>query len=186
MSTTERDRKFAEVHRLRAEGKTWKEITAATGVPRATASQWVNDPTGEQTRRRKAGYRGTCEDCGGPTDGSNGRRGQPRRCRACQLRHQHEDRRWTREVIVEAFLRFNREVGRPPRACDLNPWLAERYGLSDASERRARFSEGWLPHLPTVQREFGSFNKAVEGAGLRPYDEALDRDWGPFRPRVSA
>jgi hypothetical protein len=37
--------KFAEVVRLRAEGKSFGEIQLATGIPKATASRWVKPPT---------------------------------------------------------------------------------------------------------------------------------------------
>ena len=181
-----RAEKVAEAQRLRGEGLLLREIAERMGVSLSTAGDWLSDPDRTKAKARRVKYAQPCVDCGNPTDGSGGYKVRRERCGECNRRHRHENRRWTREAIIEALQRFKLVVGRSPRAADLNPWLAERAGLSDAPERRARWDEGWLPHCVVVQREFGSFNAAVEAAGLRPYDEKLDRDWNAHKPRVAA
>jgi transposase-like protein len=60
----------AEALRLHAEGHSYAQITARTGVPRATISAWQSDPDGSKARARKESYRGTCAECGAPTTGA--------------------------------------------------------------------------------------------------------------------
>ncbi len=50
------------------------------GISRSYASVLYSDPDGEGYRRRRLSYRGTCEICGVPTDGSNGPAKAPKRC----------------------------------------------------------------------------------------------------------
>ena len=42
-------------------------------------------------------------------------------------------------------------------------------------------SDGHYPHLTTVRTEFGSWNAAIEAAGLRPFSEATDHNWSRAR-----
>ena len=44
------------------------EIGQALGIPTSTVGVYLADPSGEDARARRARYRGTCGDCGGPTD----------------------------------------------------------------------------------------------------------------------
>jgi transposase len=79
-----RAEKVAEAQRLRHEGFYYREIGERLGVSVSTADQYVNDPDLLKLRARKDSYRGKCEKCGGPTDGSNGPGGAPKRCNDCQ------------------------------------------------------------------------------------------------------
>ena len=68
---------------LRAAGLLQREIAVRLGVSRSYVAALYNDPDGAKARARKDSYRGTCESCGAPTDGSNGRGAAPTRCDPC-------------------------------------------------------------------------------------------------------
>jgi transcriptional regulator with XRE-family HTH domain len=147
---------------LRAEGLTGREIAARMGVARSTVDAWLNDPGGARLRGRKDTYRGVCEDCGAPTDGSNGTDAAPARCRECCDRVRHEERKWTPQTIVAAISRWAETHGRPPVATDWNASLARQRGRP---KREAAY-----PPVGVVQQEFGSWNAAIAAAGFTPFD----------------
>jgi transposase len=77
--------KVTEAQRLRAEGLKLREIGERMGVPLKTAANWLSAPDGSRLRARKESYRGTCVDCGAPTNGSRGRGpNAPKRCVSCE------------------------------------------------------------------------------------------------------
>lgn len=117
---TESRRRLAErAQALRGEGKLLREIAVELGVSRSYASALAGeDPLGAKSRVRKDGYRGECEECGGPTDGSNGLSGVPALCWECSHAAQSADKMWTRENVVDAIQRFAAANGRPPRASE--------------------------------------------------------------------
>lgn len=78
-----RAERAAEALALRAQGLTHQQIADRMGISRTYAQELCSDPEGEKVRARKASYRGTCEGCGGPTDGSNGRAKAPKLCLKC-------------------------------------------------------------------------------------------------------
>lgn len=106
--------------KLRAEGKTADQIAALLGCSRSYAAQLYGDPDGIQDFQRKRRYAGTCERCGGPTSGANGRALAAKICGECAHILGHEGRYWTRERVIEAIQRFAAEHGRPPTANDWN------------------------------------------------------------------
>lgn len=71
------------VLRLRGEGLSHRQIGERFSLGSTTTRNLVNDPDGSKTRERKRSYAGVCVDCGGPTDGSNGREKAPLRCQWC-------------------------------------------------------------------------------------------------------
>lgn len=101
-------------------GYTGLETARRHGVGHSFVYAVLNDPTGEGERKRKNRYRGTCEDCGAATDGSNGPTKAPTVCKDCAAIRQHEARHWTPERIIAAIQRFAREHGRPPTSTDWN------------------------------------------------------------------
>lgn len=115
---TERRRELADRARaLAAEGYLQREIAVMLGVSRSYASALASsDPLGEQARARKDTYRGVCEDCGAPTDGSYGPNNTPAVCDACSHLRQAADKTWTRDAVIDAIRRFHAAHGRPPRA----------------------------------------------------------------------
>src|SRR5918997_2450062 len=76
-------------------------------------------------------------------------------------------RRWTRELIIEKIREWDARYGEPPRSADWNPSLA-RWRAQEW--RAARYREGVWPSTNAAKRPFdGSFDAAVEAAGLEPH-----------------
>lgn len=136
--------------RLREQGKTSKEIAQLMGISRSYAAALFTDPTREADVTRKASYQGKCVTCGRPTDGSNGRAKAPTECIECFGARLHDERRWTRPVILDAINRFVAETGTRPSS---TAWL------------RAATRPSYAPGTTFVLREFGTWNAAMETAG---------------------
>jgi IS30 family transposase len=83
-----RAEKVAKAQELRRSGLKLREIGEQMGAAVSTVDGWLNDSDGSRLRARKASYRGTCEDCGGPTSGtSSGVAREPRWCKTCAQPH---------------------------------------------------------------------------------------------------
>ncbi len=169
---TRREELYPVIARLRdQEGLMWREIGARLGLSRSIVQEYYADPTGEKVRARKDRYRGSCVDCGAPTDGSAGPGKAPRRCIQCAAIVAGAERKiWDRDTIIAAIQWWAEEHGEPPGSADFNETQA-RTALHD--EARARRTErykakGAIPCHTTVYREFGSWNAALEAAGFRP------------------
>lgn len=115
--------------------------TLAPNKAPGRARKWCS----ERCRRRTL-YGGRCEDCGATTC-NGGAPPQPRRCLACASARKHAERHWTPEAIREALRAWAAEHGRTPT-------VPETVG------------DRALPPFATAQREFGSWNAALEAAGL--------------------
>lgn len=161
-----REEKVAEAFRLRGDGLLQREIAARMGVKLSTVNSWLTDPDGSRHKARKQSYVGSCEDCGAPTNGYAGKGKACRLCRECELRHRHEDAKWTTQSIVASIQRFEQRHGRVPSANDFNPAMARSVGDLAASERFYR--DGDYPHASMVQRIFGSWTAGVRAAGFEP------------------
>lgn len=157
--------KVAEAQRLRGEGLLMREIAERMGAAVSTVDGWLNDPDLAKLRARKDSYRGECVDCGAPTDGSNGRDATPKRCDPCGRVWRHENRYWTPEAIIGCIQAWADEHGGiPPAATDWNPNHAIKLGRP---EKAAKFwRDGCWPAVSQVQREFGSWNVAIQVAGF--------------------
>jgi hypothetical protein len=83
VNTTSRAERVREAQRLRAEGLLLREIGQRMGVAKTTVHAWLSDPDRSLEKARKDSYRGICDTCGGPTDGSNGASAAPTRCLQC-------------------------------------------------------------------------------------------------------
>lgn len=55
------------------------------GISDNYARDLINDPDGSKLRARKDSYRGKCQRCDGPTDGSNGAAKAPALCQGCYV-----------------------------------------------------------------------------------------------------
>ena len=142
MGTTglSRREKVAVARELREEGLLLREIAERLGVAKQTVHAWLTDPDGSRLRARKDSYRGICQECGGPTNGSRGPGRAPKTCLTCLT--------WSEEAILEALRAFAAVHGRSPRCCD------------------TRDTEGLLPNAKAVVRRFGSWNAGLVAAGL--------------------
>lgn len=134
---------------LREDGFTQVEIADVLGISRQYVSDLVNDPDGSKVRARKDSYRGTCETCGAPTDGSNGPGSAPKQCATCFNNRRHEERYWTKETVIAAIRRFAAENGRKPFSSE---W--------------SRNGPEYAPDVSLVLREFGTWNNAIAAAGF--------------------
>jgi hypothetical protein len=134
------------------------------GISRSQAYALLADPNGSREAARKRRYKGTCLDCGRETAYRVG--GFHERCHGCAQRQRAN---WDRAKIVAAVRRWTRRYGEPPAA---NDWSAAM--VRGRPEKVARLREGDWPSVPTVQHCFGSWNAAIEAAGLTPR---------PWRPR---
>lgn len=141
------------VQNRRSEGALLREIASELEIPLKTVHNWLYDPNREKAQARRDRYRGTCADCGVPTDGSNGPDRPSTRCRVCHNAKIAADARWTRATVVAAIREWADEHGTQPSARD---WL---------QPRRVR---GDTPPTKTVQRVFGSWSAAIAAAGFEP------------------
>lgn len=72
-----------EFFALRRQGWTGLAIAREFGCGSAFVYDVLNDPEGAKAKARRDTYRGVCERCGAPTDGSNGRDKAPPVCASC-------------------------------------------------------------------------------------------------------
>jgi Homing endonuclease associated repeat len=81
---------------------------------------------------------------------------------------------WTQERIIEAIQEWRERYHEPPRRTDWDPTRCEKLAdaaLVKADEWRKRatlFRIGEWPTPRTVTEAFGSWNNAIEAAGLTP------------------
>lgn len=178
--------RVAEMQALRAEGLKLREIAARLGVATGTVGNYLGDPDGSRDRARKASYRGTCEQCGASTDGSNGREKAPKLCHNCAPAQTGARRKvWTREALIAVLRSFAEEFGRAPAMADFNSYMT-RY--VHGNEQRAvlfdeRHASGEWPWASTFISEFGTWREACIAAGLTPNQPG---HWPNRRDRVAA
>ena len=67
-----RAERIQQITALRDEGHTTREIAEILNVSPSTVRNSLSDPDGLKQLRRRERYRGRCETCGSPTDGSAG------------------------------------------------------------------------------------------------------------------
>ncbi len=144
---------------LRSRGLRLREIAAELGVAISTVDSWLNDPGGERLRARKDSYRGRCQRCGQPTDGSGGPASAPRLCASCFRAQPHSLER-ARRLGGGAPQRYTDAelLGALRRAEELGLGTATRYSAHAGSQR--------LPSLATLIHRFGTWNDARRQAGL--------------------
>lgn len=123
-----------------------------------TVRSYLSDPDLGKLKARKARYAGVCRDCGNPTDGTPGVGKAAERCAECSILFQRRSARWTPTSVVAAMMRWEELFGRPPRASE---WRT-RSRLADLGIDDVR---DW-PLTSTVQEVFGSWNGALDAAGL--------------------
>jgi hypothetical protein len=152
---------------LRAAGVPLRQIAEQERCSVSTVNRAVNPAYAEQNRQgskaAKARRTGTCADCGAVTR-YNGRttRGASVRCLTCAARHSGQaKKRWTQDVIAAKIQQWNRIYGNPPKMLDWNPHRLDGHRL-------LRFQTGDWPGFTSVVRAYGSWNNAIQSAGLEP------------------
>lgn len=108
-----RAERYAQCKALRDQGLLLREIGERLGIATSTVFDVLSDPTGEKVRARKDSYRGVCDTCGRPTDGSAGASKAPKRCLDCIM--------WSREALlawVDGWA--DAHGGVPPRLSDFS------------------------------------------------------------------
>jgi len=143
---------------LREQGMVAREIAEQLGLTRSMVASVLADPDGSKQKKRRERYRGTCIDCGGPTDGSCGYASCTLRCAACAAVFQHENRKWTRETIIDAIQRWAAVHGRPPSALD---WVR-----SDQENNYPAFSSCYR-QKGIKEPPFETWADAIEAAGFK-------------------
>src|SRR5881392_3561673 len=103
-------------HFREVEGWSIAQIADRHGRAPATVKAYLYDPTGERARAVKARYRGYCRQCGADTSPRNGKGDAYLYCRRC--RPGAAERKWTRERVREAMLRWSELYGRAPSSYD--------------------------------------------------------------------
>lgn len=151
----------AVAREMRAGGSTLREISELLGRPISSVAEWCTDDAEAKSaarRRRslaKLGLIGKCADCGGETRGRTSGEPVPERCRSCSRAHETAV---AKARVIDALQR----------------WYAERGEVSarDWSTRTMRERSGadrfGAPFPSSVIRMFGSWNAAVEAAGITP------------------
>lgn len=73
--------------------------------------------------------------------------------------------RWSKEIVVEKIREWAELYGEPPTATEWNPGYAKAKGRPELVV--TFLADDW-PHSSTVQRIWGSWNKAIAAAGFEP------------------
>jgi AcrR family transcriptional regulator len=151
----ERRRAVALARHFRdAEGLSIAQIADRVGRSPATIKAYFYDPTGEKARAVKARYQGVCRGCGAYTQPRNGKGDAYRYCKAC---HPGAiERRWTRELVLDAMQGWRASYGRLPSSYDWSQTHARRCG----GELLERLAGGEWPAASVVTRLFGTWAAA--------------------------
>jgi hypothetical protein len=156
---TERRRAVALARHYReAEGLSIAQIADRLGRSPATVKAYFYDPTGQKARAVKARYVGVCRGCGAYTQPRNGKGDAYAYCKTC---HPGAiERRWTRERVLNAMLRWSTRYGRLPSSYDWSRTHARRRG----GEPLERLSTGDWPSAGVVTAVYGGWKAARAAA----------------------
>lgn len=171
--TPERERRIQVARELRSRGLLQREIATEMGLNRKTVCDLLSDPENAKKCARRLTYGGRCRRCGALTDGSQGTRPAPEICKECAAVEQHENRYWTRDRIVAAFMTFKERTGRQPTTADTMvmsgaPSIERTLSDTRLAEIKAIPADIRLPHYDLVRRELGSWPNALAAAGMSP------------------
>ena len=115
----------------------------------ATIRGYLHDPTGTKAKTRKASYAGTCERCGTPTSGADGKERASRHCQRCKPQSQP---RWTREKVRGAHRFWLDRYGFVASSVDWSGTHARRRG----GDALRRYRAARWPSQPVIRRLYGS------------------------------
>lgn len=133
------------------------EIAELLGRSPSTIRNYLADPDGAKARNRKDSYRGTCEKCGAPTSGGNGKDQAKSLCVRCKG---DRYRKWDKDKIVAAFVHWHATYGDLPTSADLSTTYARRRG----PEHVQRLAGGTYPVPSRVSAVFGTYAAARKAA----------------------
>jgi hypothetical protein len=173
----ERRRAVAMARHFReAEGLSNAQIAVRLGRAPATIKAYFYDPTAAKAKAVKARYVGLCRGCGAYTQPRNGKGDAYAYCKAC---HPGAiQRRWTRELVLDAMREWRARYGRLPSSYDWSHTHARRRG----GEPLERLSARHWPSVSAVTGIYGSW-KAARAAAARQIVEARDGERrSPDRP----
>lgn len=146
-----------QAQKMLKRGESVSEVAKELGVREKTVRNYVNDPDASKAAERKRGYRGKCVACGAPTSGGDGPDRARTRCQACAPIARCQ---WSREAIVTAMLRWQRDFGELPSSTDWSSTFAHRRG----GEALRRWELGCWPSQSVVTRRFGGWAQALDEA----------------------
>jgi hypothetical protein len=132
----------------------------------ATIRGHLHDPTGTKAKARKTSYAGTCERCGTPTSGADGKQRAPHRCQRCKPQSRP---RWTHEMVRGAHRFWREHDGFIASSVDWSGTHARRRG-GDALQR---YRIAHWPSQSVIRRLYGSPSAAR--ADAFPTDEVDSR-----------
>lgn len=184
-----REVRYAEAIRLVDEGKARPQVEQAVGlwrrgftgleiarvmeVGRARAYELLGDPTQAKATKRKHRLYGACAVCEARVynNGST----PPKRCRACDARLKNER---ARQRMLAALWEWAERYGSPPTASDWRraPSTLRRLHPDRQRQILARHRDRHWPPASGVQNAFGSWNAALEAAGLEPLARGRRRE----------
>ena len=156
-----RKRKVLQAQHYRHQGRSIAEIARLLDQAPATIKAYLYDPTGEKARAIKQRYRGSCEVCGAPTSGADGKGRASRHCQRCKPQSVP---RWTRELVRAAHRRWYERYDFVASSCDWSGTHARRRG----GAALARYESGEWPSGPVVRRLYGSAANARADAFPSP------------------
>jgi len=152
-------------HYREFEGLSIAQIADRLGRSPATIKAYFYDPTAEKARAVKARYQGVCRGCGAYTQPRNGKGDAYAYCKAC---HPGAiERRWTRELVLEAMREWRARYGRLPSSYDWSRTHARRRG----GEPLERLRTGDWPSAGVVAAAYGSW-KAARAAAAKAIVQA--------------
>ena len=166
------------VHYREAEGLSVAEIAGRLGRSPATVKSYFYDPTGAKAKAVKARYIGVCRGCGAYTQPRNGKGDAYAYCKRC---HPGAiERKWTRELLIEAMLEWRERYGRLPSSYDWSQTHARRRGAGALR----RLAGGKWPSASVVTAVFGDWATAREAVAAMSAGQKRPRasyDRGPER-----
>ncbi|WP_028064685.1 hypothetical protein [Solirubrobacter soli] len=136
----------------------------------ATIRGYLHDPTGEKAKARKASYAGTCERCGTPTSGADGKGHASCHCQRCKPQSRA---RWTRELVRGAHHFWRERFGFVASSVDWSGTHARRRG----GAALARYSSARWPSQSVIRRLYRTPEAARADAFPTRADRTQRLDW---------
>src|SRR5258708_338349 len=108
----------AQATTMRAQRMTNIQIGRLLGITPKYVSELLHDPSGALGRARKT--KRNCIDCGTAIRSDSPSRNPQLRCFQCSIAYRKATAKWTKQAIIEAIHRWNKQYGRPPVSADWN------------------------------------------------------------------